>query len=155
MSANKKIGVLFVVMFLAAITAGFSLAVTIQNDKTRSQEMVFVLFEVTVKKEGMKRYLALAGELKERLAEAEGFIRAKRFSSLSQDGKLLSLSVWENEEAVRNWRNREQHRMSQRQGRDTLFESYTITVLSPIRTYSNRERKKAPEDSNRVFEIRE
>lgn len=113
--------------------------------------MIIVLFEVTVRKDCMDQYLALAGDLKETLIKAEGFIRAERFSSLLNEGKLLSLSVWESEEAVQKWRNREQHRISQRQGRDSIFENYTITVVSPIRAYSNRERMEAPEDSNLEF----
>lgn len=113
--------------------------------------MVIVLFEVTIKKDCLDQYLALAGDLKESLAKAEGFVRAERFSSLSNDGKLLSLSVWENEEAVEKWRHQERHRMSQREGRDSVFENYTITVVSPIRIYSDRERTEAPEDSNREF----
>lgn len=115
--------------------------------------MIVVLFEVTVKMGCMDQYLALAGDLKESLAKEEGFIRAERFSSLSTEGKLLSLSVWENEEAVQKWRNREQHRMSQRQGRDSIFESYMITVVSSIRAYSDRGRMEAPEDSNKEFGV--
>lgn len=78
--------------------------------------MVFVLFEVKVKEEGVKSYLALAAGLKKELESAEGFIRAERFQSLVNEGKILSLSVWENEGAVEKWRNTVQHRMSQRQG---------------------------------------
>ncbi len=113
--------------------------------------MIIVLFEVTIKKDRMGEYLKLVGDLKTSLVEAEGFIRAERFSSLANEGKLLSLTVWENEEAVEQWRNLEQHRMSQQQGRDAIFENYTITVVSPIRTYSDRERTEAPKDSNERF----
>ena len=113
--------------------------------------MIVVLFEVTVKKGCMDQYLELAGHLKKRLANEEGFIRAERFSSLAAERKLLSLSVWESEEFVQQWRNREQHRMSQRQGYGSLFESYVITVASSIRVYSNLERREAPDDSNEIF----
>lgn len=114
--------------------------------------MVFVIFEVTIKKNCMGSYLELAAKLKDELVKSEGFIRAERFSSLVNEGKLLSLSVWESEEAVSKWRNQTEHRMSQRQGRDSLFESYTITVTSKIRSYSNTERLEVPEDSQKVFE---
>jgi len=99
----------------------------------------------------MDDYLALAANLKNELVKNEGFIRSERFTSLVNEGKLLSLSVWENEEAVSKWRNQIEHRMSQRHGRDSMFESYTITVASQIRNYSNSERSEAPEDSNRFF----
>ena len=113
--------------------------------------MIFVLFEVTIKKNYMDGYLALAANLKKELAKNEGFIRSERFSSLVNEGKLLSLSVWESEEAVNKWRNQTEHRMSQRQGHNSMFESYTITIASQLRSYNNIERSGAPEDSNSLF----
>ncbi len=110
--------------------------------------MVVVLFEVTVKKEGMKHYLALAASLGKMLANAEGFIRSERFSSLVNEGKLLSLSIWENEQAVEKWRNEAKHRMSQQEGHGALFEDYRITVASQLRSYTDGIRSEAPADSN-------
>lgn len=52
---------------------------------------IIVLFEVKPTKAGMKKYLDLAAMLKPLLAGFEGFIRAERFSSLNEDGKLLSI----------------------------------------------------------------
>lgn len=109
--------------------------------------MIFVLFEVTIKKEAMNDYLTLAAGLKEDLLAAKGFIRSERFSSLINERKLLSLSVWDSEDAIEAWRNQAAHRLSQRQGHGFLFESYTISVASKIRSYSNEERAEAPEDS--------
>ena len=114
--------------------------------------MVMVLFEATLKPHAMDNYLALAGELKASLAHAGGVIRSERFSSLVNEGKLLSLSVWENEAAVTEWRRREEHRAAQHRGRQSLFEGYAITVVSPLRRYTDRERREAPADSNTLFE---
>jgi heme-degrading monooxygenase HmoA len=113
--------------------------------------MIFVLFEVTIKNNCMDNYLAIAANLKDELMKNKGFIRSERFSSLVNERKLLSLSVWESEEAVRKWRNQTEHRIGQQQGRDSIFESYTITVTSKIRSYSNIEREEAPKDSNKIF----
>lgn len=113
--------------------------------------MIFVLFEVIIKKDCMDSYLSAAAGLRDELIKSEGFIRSERFSSLVNDRKLFSLSVWENEEAVSKWRNQIEHRISQKQGRDSIFESYTITVTSKIRSYSNIDRIEAPEDSNQIF----
>lgn len=113
--------------------------------------MIMVLFEVTIKKTCMKEYLALAATLKDELAQAEGFIRSERFSSLVNEGKLLSLSVWENEQAIDTWRNTVSHRLSQRQGREAMFESYTITVASSLRRYTDTERQETPADSQEFF----
>ena len=89
--------------------------------------------------------------LKPLLAGFEGFISAERFSSLNEDGKLLSMNIWTDEAAVERWRNAMQHRMSQKEGREKLFESYKITVCSEIRSYTNTERTQAPQDSNQYW----
>ena len=94
--------------------------------------MILVLFEVTIKEDRMDSYLSMARKLKDDLEKAKGFIRSERFSSLVNERKLLSLSVWESEEAIEEWRNQQQHRKSQQQGRDSIFESYRITVASHI-----------------------
>lgn len=109
---------------------------------------IVILFEVTPTKEGKQRYLDLAAMLKPMLAGFEGFIRAERFSSLNEEGKLLSMNVWTDEEAVTRWRNVMEHRMSQKEGREQLFESYRITVCSVLRSYSDTDRVQAPKDSN-------
>lgn len=114
---------------------------------------IIVLFEVTPTKEGMQKYLDLAAALKPMLAGFEGFIRAERFSSLNEEGKLLSMNVWTDETAVERWRNVMQHRMSQKEGREKLFESYKITVCSEIRSYTETERTQAPADSNKYMEV--
>ncbi len=114
---------------------------------------IIVLFEVTPTKEGMQKYLDLAAALKPMLAGFEGFISAERFSSLNEEGKLLSMNVWTDEAAVGRWRNVTQHRMSQKEGREKLFKSYKITVCSEIRSYTDTERKQAPVDSNKYLEV--
>lgn len=113
---------------------------------------VIVLFEVKPTKEGMQKYLDLAAMLKPMLSGFEGFIRAERFASLNEEGKLLSMNVWTDEAAVERWRNVMEHRMSQKEGRDNLFESYKIIVCSVIREYSDKERDEAPVDSNEYFD---
>ena len=114
---------------------------------------VCVLFEVNVANGRQEEYLARAASLKGSLAQAEGFIRSERFESLVQPGKLLSLSIWETEEAVAAWRNLEAHRLCQEAGRDGVFDSYSIIVLSPVRTYGMDDRAQAPADSNKRFDV--
>lgn len=113
--------------------------------------MIYVIFEVIINENQMDKYLSIAGNLKNELEKNEGFIRSERFSSLVDERKLLSLSVWENEEALAKWRNQIDHRMGQKLGRETVFESYTITVTSKIRSYTHIDREEAPEDSNKHF----
>ena len=98
----------------------------------------------------MDDYLQLAASLKEELIKAEGFVRSERFSSLTKEGKLLSLSVWNNEECVEKWRNRALHRMCQQRGREIAFADYSITVLTALRSYTMTDRRNAPEDSHKI-----
>ncbi len=109
---------------------------------------VVVLFEVKPTAEGMAKYLELAAMLKPMLGSIDGFVSAERFTSLNEEGKLLSMNVWESEEAIQNWRNNLKHRMSQAEGKNKLFESYKITVCNVVREYSATEREQAPQDSN-------
>lgn len=101
----------------------------------------------------MHDYLSLAAGLKDELTRAPGFVRSERFSSLVNEEKLLSLSIWEDEWAVETWRNNLDHRLSQRQGHDLLFDSYTITVASQIRSYTNIDRAETPGDSRKFFDL--
>ncbi len=110
-----------------------------------------VLFEVKPTKEGKAKYLELAAMLKPMLEGFEGFVAMERFQSLNDADKVLSMNIWESEEALSRWRNTVEHRMSQLQGKTELFESYKITVTSVLREYTSNAREQAPADSNEYF----
>ena len=59
--------------------------------------MFAVIFEVRPKKERWDDYLAFAQQLRPKLEAIDGFIANERFKSLQADGKLLSLSIWRDE----------------------------------------------------------
>ncbi len=118
------------------------------EESLENSSQVIVLFEVKPTKQGKEEYLRIAAELKEELSKAEGFISSQRYESLNQDGKLLSINVWESEEALFKWRNNQQHRKGQKRGHDSLFEKYNIKVAKIIRDYSSTDREQAPADSN-------
>ncbi|VEB97813.1 Antibiotic biosynthesis monooxygenase [Cedecea lapagei] len=112
--------------------------------------MIAVIFEVLPAEDNYNRYLELAAELKPLLAEIEGFISIERFQSLSEPGKILSLSFWRDEDAVQQWRNRELHRSVQQQGRSAIFTDYRLRVASVIRDYGMFDREQAPQDSRKA-----
>ena len=109
--------------------------------------MIAVIFEAWPHEQHYQRYLDLAGELKPLLAELEGFISIERFESLSEPGKLLSLSFWRDEEAIQKWRTLEQHRMAQAEGRAQVFNDYHLRIAHVVRDYSLNQRAQAPVDS--------
>ncbi len=88
-----------------------------------------VLFEVRPTAAGKAQYLDIAAQLKPLLEGFEGFVGMERFRSLVDEGKVLSMNIWENEEALRRWRNTAEHRMGQMTGKMKLFESYKITIV--------------------------
>lgn len=110
--------------------------------------MIAVIFEVYPTQEGMEHYLKIAGELKEHLSAFPGLISVERFQSLADKSKLLSLSFWEDESSVADWRKFTDHRLAQQKGKNELFSHYTIRVCSLVRDYSDTLRNEAPEDSN-------
>lgn len=119
---------------------------------TKATQSVAVIFEVIPKKAHMQDYLDVAKELKEHLMNMEGFISIERFQSLVDEKKLLSLSFWESEEAVKSWREQVEHRQAQQKGYKDYFDSYRIRVAGVFRDYTMSEREQAPKDSNNHLE---
>lgn len=110
--------------------------------------MIAVIFEVWLADRA--RYLDIAAELKPLLATIDGFVSIERFESLSEPGKLLSLSFWRDEAAVQEWRRVEAHRAGQAEGRGGVFGDYRLRVAAVLRDYGMEAREQAPEDSRKV-----
>ncbi len=109
--------------------------------------MIAVIFEVWPKAERKQEYLDIAAGLKPLLEKIDGFISIERFESLVEPGKILSLSIWRDEQAVAAWRQLEQHRTAQARGRAGIFKDYRLRVAGVIRDYGMTRREEAPKDS--------
>jgi heme-degrading monooxygenase HmoA len=107
--------------------------------------MIAVIFEVWPRDRA--RYLDLAAELHPLLDGMDGFLSIERFESLSDKGKVLSLSFWRDEEAVKAWRNTPEHREAQREGRSGVFADYRLRIAAVVRDYGMTSREEAPADS--------
>ena len=114
--------------------------------------MIAVLFEVRIAPSRRQDYLDLAAELRPLLEQVDGFLSVERFQSLTDPDKLLSLSFFRDEEAVRDWRNLSRHRGAQRQGRGGIFADYRLRVAGVFRDYGMFVREEAPGDSKAVHE---
>lgn len=112
--------------------------------------MIAVIFEFTPVEGRFADYKALAEGLADDVRNSDGFLSIERFESISNKGKFVSLSFWRDEEAVRKWRNLQQHREAQKKGRGGIFQSYRLRVASVIRDYGMDERTQVPEDSIKV-----
>ncbi|PKH89009.1 antibiotic biosynthesis monooxygenase family protein [Colwellia sp. Bg11-28] len=97
--------------------------------------MICVIFEVTPTLEGKSEYFKIANELKAILSEVNGYISIERFQSLSDPDTFLSLSFWENETAIKQWRENFEHKIAQEKGKKEIFLHYRIRVGHIIRDY--------------------
>ncbi|MEM9103896.1 MAG: antibiotic biosynthesis monooxygenase [Pseudomonadota bacterium] len=107
--------------------------------------MIAVIFEVVLDEKNKAVYFKAAEHLKSELFQIKGFISIERFQSVKNSNKLLSLSFWENEEAIYQWREQEQHRNAQELGRARLFQDYRLRVAQVIRDYGKEDRDEAPQ----------
>jgi heme-degrading monooxygenase HmoA len=112
--------------------------------------MIAVIFEVVPREGHADAYFALAAGLRAQLEAIDGFISVERFQSLTQPNKVLSLSFWRDEDAVRRWREVESHRAAQQAGRQQHFADYRLRVAQVLRDYGMVPRDGAPADSRRV-----
>jgi heme-degrading monooxygenase HmoA len=109
--------------------------------------VIAVIFEVWPAPGHTQTYLDLAASLRPELEAIDGFVSVERFRSLAEPGKLLSLSFWRDEAAVRAWRNGAAHRATQAKGRAGVFADYRLRIAGVVRDYGMTERDQAPADS--------
>lgn len=110
--------------------------------------MIAVIFEVEPAAGRKDQYLAIAAGLRPLLDGIDGFISVERFQSLSDPARILSLSFWRDEEAVKAWRTTEEHRQAQAAGRGGIFAGYRLRIAHVVRDYGLDERREqAPADS--------
>lgn len=112
--------------------------------------MFTVIFEGTPAAEGKDEYLSIAASLRKFLGNRDGFISIERFHSLSEKGKLLSLSFWQDEESIELWRNLLEHRVAQKKAK-LSFRPYRIRVAEVFRDHTATELEQVPADSNQTL----
>lgn len=112
--------------------------------------MIAVIFEVEPAEGRRDAYLSIAADLRPLLDGIDGFLSIERFQSLADPNRILSLSFWRDEEAVKAWRNTEEHRQAQKAGRGGIFTGYRLRIAHVARDYGLTERDEAPRDSRAV-----
>ncbi|MER8953075.1 antibiotic biosynthesis monooxygenase [Mesorhizobium sp. M0833] len=112
--------------------------------------MIAVIFEVEPAAGMRDAYLGIAADLRPLLDGIDGFLSIERFQSLADPNRILSLSFWRDEDAVKAWRNTQEHRQAQRAGRSSIFAGYRLRIAHVMRDYGLTERAEAPADSRAV-----
>lgn len=114
--------------------------------------MIAVIFEVEPAEGRQADYLDVAAAMRPLIEQIDGFISVERFQSLTNPGKLLSLSYFRDEAAVEEWRRLSAHRAAQSKGRGGIFSDYRLRVAHVIRDYGMFDRDQAPGDSLAVHD---
>lgn len=84
------------------------------------------------------------------LEQIAGTIPSERVQSLTDEGNILSLSLFRDESALEQWRNLAAHRRAQLMGRSVHFSDYRLRIAGVIRDYGMHDREQAPADSKAV-----
>ena len=111
--------------------------------------MIVMIFEFEVAKKELDDYFMESNALREHLEGIEGFISVERFESGTQPGRFVAIGYFEDEEAVRQWRNLPVHRRAQTLGRTRFFTNFRLVMADVKRDYTHDlGRSTAPHDSN-------
>jgi len=108
--------------------------------------MMAVIFEVWPASGRKDDYLRMAAALKTEVEQIDGFISVERFESLYEQGKLLSLQFWRDDEAIGKWRRHLEHRKAQAAGKGGMFADYRLRIAEVVRDYGPNDRNESPVD---------
>ena len=108
--------------------------------------MMAVIFEVWPASGRKDDYLKMAAALRSEVEQIDGFISVERFESLYEQGKLLSLQFWRDDEAIGRWRRHLEHRKAQAVGKGGIFADYRLRIAEVVRDYGPNDRAQAPVD---------
>ena len=97
--------------------------------------MLIVVFEFTLNEGVNDRYFELAGMMREEIQNQPGIISIERFRHIEDDQRVVSISTWQDEDAIKQWRENLKHRMAQKEGKASIFKSYRLRVAKVIRDY--------------------
>lgn len=78
-------------------------------------------------------YAADAARMEELARAQPGFISFKGYTA--EDGEVIALSEWADEDAARAWGRHPDHALVQGRGREAYYESYTLFTADNPRTH--------------------
>ena len=58
------------------------------------------------------------------------------FIAVTEGDREIAISYWDDEEAIRAWKNDPDHALAQQRGRDSWYAGYTVQVVEIKREYS-------------------
>jgi heme-degrading monooxygenase HmoA len=79
-------------------------------------------------------YAEMAGKMDALAKTMPGYLGIESIRSAGD--ATITVSYWENEEAIRNWRTETEHRIAQNLGNSKWYEHYEIRIAKVERAYS-------------------
>lgn len=80
-------------------------------------------------------YAAMAEKMAELAARQPGYLGHE--SARGADGIGITVSYWESEDAIRNWKGHLQHQAAQKLGRERFYADYWVRVARVERAYGS------------------
>jgi heme-degrading monooxygenase HmoA len=75
--------------------------------------------------EGDRGYGEMAARMSELVTQQPGFLG---FESVHEDGLGITVSYWDSEESIRNWKANAEHQVAQQSGKRVWYEHYALRV---------------------------
>lgn len=91
-----------------------------------------VVFQFRPHPEHRGTYFDIVAELRPELQQIPGFLANERFTSRTDPHGLVSISLWEDEAAIRRWRTHAGHRVAQLRGKHEVFAGYRLRVAEAV-----------------------
>lgn len=83
---------------------------------------------------GDNGYSKMAERMVELASQQPGFLGVE--SARGADGVGITVSYWENEDAIRHWKQDVEHKAAQESGKQTWYEDYMVRVSKVERAYA-------------------
>ena len=101
--------------------------------------MILVVFEFIVLDNKEESYFKEVDKLQLELKKTKGFISVDRFIHNSKKNYYASISLWKDEQSVKNWKNNSKHITAQNLGKKEIFKSFRIRIANVIREYTEND----------------
>lgn len=96
------------------------------------KECYAVIFTAT-KGENPEGYEEMAMEMVNLAMQQQGFLNIEH---AEMAGTSITISYWDSEEAIKNWKKNTRHQLAQEKGKAGWYSSYSIKVAKVTREYS-------------------
>jgi heme-degrading monooxygenase HmoA len=110
----------------------------VDNCKLEAQKPCYAVIFTGKRTAGDQGYGEMSQRMRELVARQPGFIGME--SVRDESGFGITVSYWESLEAIRNWKQNEDHQLAQEKGKQTWYENYTVRICKIEREYRMEKR---------------